>query len=242
MAMTRSIYLGWDPREAEAFRVARASLIRHMTPAIPLYWLSLNELQQKGLYRRPFEWRQLTPDRAIMWDVISDAPQSTEHANSRWLVKELAGRGWVMFADCDVLFRSNVNQLFDGLDPAKALYCVQHDYQPIGATKMDGQVQTKYHRKNWSSVFVMNAEHPANAALTLEMINTQPGRNLHAFCWLEDEDIGALDPGWNYLVGVSPPCERVHLAHFTLGTPDMPGYADCEFADEWRQELARRAA
>lgn len=242
MDMKRSIYLGYDPRESRAFRIARTSLFRYMHPVLPVHWLCLEELKERGLYRRPYEWRQVSPDWSIMWDIISDAPQSTEHANSRWLVKELAGTGWVMFCDCDVLFRDNVNEIFNGLDPAKALYCVQHDYQPAETIKMDGQIQTKYARKNWSSVFVLNCEHPANAALTVEMINTLPGRELHAFCWLMDKDIGALDPGWNYLVGVSPPCPRVHLAHFTLGTPDMPGFYYSEFADEWRDELERCAA
>jgi len=242
MGMKRTVYLGFDRREAVAFRVARTSLFRHMAPCLPVQWLSLEEMQQRGLYRRPFEWRQLSPDWAVMWDTISDAPQSTEHANSRWLVKELAGTGWVLFTDCDVLFRSNVNDLFDELDPSKALYCVQHDYQPTETVKMDGQVQTKYHRKNWSSVFALNCDHPANAALTVDLINTLPGRELHRFSWLDDGDIGALDAGWNYLVGVSPPCDRVHIAHFTLGTPDMPGFYYSEFADEWRNELERCAA
>jgi hypothetical protein len=32
---------------------------------------------------------------------------------------------------------------------------------------------------------VFNCDHPANRALTLDLINTVPGRDLHRFCWLD---------------------------------------------------------
>jgi hypothetical protein len=88
----------------------------------------------------------------------------------------------------------------------------------------------------------VNATHPANQALTLNLLNTAPGRDLHALCWLDDSDIGALDPAWNWLVDEQPRPPEVKIAHFTAGVPDMPGYANCTFADEWRAELSRLAA
>ena len=60
-----------------------------------------------------------------------------------------------------------------------------------------------YSRKNWSSVVLWNWAHPANRRLTLEMVNTLPGRDLHAFCWLDEWEIGELPVEWNYLVGVT---------------------------------------
>jgi hypothetical protein len=60
--------------------------------------------------------------------------------------------------------------------------------------------------------------------------------------WLEDEEIGELDPRWNWLVRQSPPLEAPQIVHFTEGTPDMPGYDEDPYADEWRQELAWWAA
>lgn len=235
--MKRTVFIGWDAREAMAFSVARASLMRRMGAPVAVQWLMLPEVTQRGLYRRPHEFREIESGRIVMWDLISEAPQSTEHANARFLIKELAGEGWALFTDCDVLFRADINELFDELDPAKALYCVQHQYEPAEQTKMDGQVQQPYSRKNWSSVFALNCDHPANAALTVEMINELPGRDLHRFCWLDDADIGALDSAWNHLVGVNLPRPDAKIAHFTLGTPDMSGYADCEYADEFRREL-----
>lgn len=237
-----SIWIGFDPREAAAFAVARSSARRHLTQKIPIFGLVLSDLQAKELYTRPLEYRRSAVDRPIMWDTISDAPMATQHACARFLVRELAGGGWAMFCDGDVLFRGNVARLFDSLDPKVPLYCVKHGTQKEIQTKMDGQIQTAYPKKNWSSVFILNCDHEANRGLTLDLINSVPGRDLHRFCWLDESEICALGQEWNYLVGESPRCDDVKIAHFTLGVPDMPGYENCEFSDEWRAELHYWAA
>lgn len=233
----RSIFVGYDRREAVAFSVAMGSAGRHLSTFVPLHGLFLDYLIDKGLYRRPLEYRD-----GVMWDVISDAPMATQHANARFLVKEIAKEGWAVFMDGDVLVMDDMSALFDQLDPKFAVYCVKHDYSAEPGVKMDGQIQTAYAKKNWSSVMAVNCDHPSNAALTLDLINSVPGRELHRFCWLKEEEIGALDPSWNYLVGVTPRPDKVRVAHFTLGLPDMPGYEDCEFAEQWRKELNRKAA
>jgi lipopolysaccharide biosynthesis glycosyltransferase len=232
-----SIWIGFDPREGAAFAVARNSVKRRLTQQIPIRGLVLGDLQDRGLYTRPVEYRQSAADKPVMWDVISDAPMSTQHANARFLVPHLAKSGWALFMDGDTLARDNLARLFAGLDRDKAVYCVKHDYRPKLETKMDGQVQTVYDRKNWSSFMVFNCDHPSNKELTVEMVNTVPGRELHRFCWLMDEEIGALDPAWNYLVGHSDPKIVPKVVHFTSGVPDMPGYRDVEYANEWRAEL-----
>jgi hypothetical protein len=244
--MERSIFIGFDPREGSAFGVARDSILRHLTQPIPIFGLVLADLQAAGLYRRPMELRSSAADRPVMWDVISDAPQSTEHANARFLVPHLVQsiskwprKGWALFQDGDMLARGNYVRLFESLDPKFAVYCVQHQFEPNGAVKMDGQVQTQYARKNWTSFIVFNCDHPANKALTVDMVNTLPGRDLHRLCWLDDKDIGELGPEWNWLVGHSDPAIDPKVVHFTSGVPDMLGYEDCAYADEWR---AARAA
>ncbi len=141
-----------------------------------------------------------------------------------------------------MLVRTNIVRLFETLDPKFAVYCVKHHHEPSRGLKMDGQEQTRYARKNWSSVCIWNCDHPANKALTVEVINTVPGRDLHRFFWLEDDLIGGLDPKWNWLAGHSSPDIDPAIVHFTDGTPSMPGYADVPFADEWRRELARWAS
>lgn len=238
--MKRTAFIGWDTREGNAFTVARRSLRRHISKErVWMNWISLGSLQHQGLYTRPIEHREGPTGNTIMWDVISDAPMSTEHACARFLVKELAQTGWALFTDGDVLFRADVNELFDQLDSVKALYCVHHRGQQASGVKMDGQVQTQYGRKNWSSVFAINCDHPANAALTVELINTIPGRDLHRFIWLDDSEIGELGVEWNYLIGESQECAEPKICHFTLGVPDMPGYEDVPYATEWRAELLR---
>lgn len=244
-----SLWIGFDPREASAYAVARNSAARHCTnKALRFRGVVLEDLKAKGLYTRPTTTKINGEGRLEMVDVISIRPDydgriSTQHANARFLVKELAREGWAMFCDGDVLFRGNVMDVFRNLDPQYAVYCVKHDYAPKTGTKMDGQVQSAYARKNWSSVFLINCEHEANAALTLDLVNSVPGRELHRFCWIEDDDlIGALPPEWNYLVGDSPKLDDPKIVHFTNGVPDMPGYEHCEFSDEWRNELLRWAA
>ncbi len=237
----QSIWIGFDPREADAFAVARHSVYRNAILPIRVKGLVLTDLRTGKLYTRPTEH-----EKGRMIDVLSkrddyDGAVSTEFANSRFLVPKLA-TGWALFMDCDVLVRKDLNRLFQLADPSKAVMVVKHDYQPPEGFKMDGQMQTRYARKNWSSVCLWNCDHPANKKLTVDLINTLPGRDLHAFCWLEDDQIGELPPEWNWLVGHSDPAVDPAIVHFTEGTPAMPGHENDPFADEWRAELERWAA
>ncbi len=240
--MQRSIYIGWDPRERDAFEVARHSLLRWVTQSIPIHKLTMNDLVERGYYRRPTS-SVIVGDHHRLLDVLSaradyDGSISTEHAIARFFVPMLAQSGWAMFTDGDVLFRHDVCTAFEDLDPAKAVYCVKHVHEPTEVEKMDGQVQTRYPRKNWSSFMIFNCDHPANKSMA-NVLNTVPGRDLHAFCWLADCDIGELDRRWNHLVGWSEPQTDPAMVHFTEGLPNMPGYEACEYADEWRHELTR---
>lgn len=232
-----SIWIGFDPREAAAFAVTKHSVVRHLITPVPVRGIVLSQLRDAGLYYRPTSQRE-----GRIWDDISGAPCATEFSISRFLVKELAGTGWAIFMDSDMMVRSNLERLFKDLDPKKAVMCVKHDHQPAEGIKMDGQVQTRYSRKNWTSFMAINCQHPANKALTVELINTVPGRDLHAFCWLADDDIGELDVSWNWLVGHSDPEVIPDNVHFTEGIPCMPGYENCAYADEWRAELEDWAA
>lgn len=239
LPIQESIWIGWDRREAAAFAVARESCLLHLTRPIPIYGLLLDDLIRLGLYTRPIEYRQSAADKPLMWDVVSDHPQSTDHANARFFVpyvaKMIGMSGWALFTDGDVLFRGNACRLFEQLDNSKALYCVHHTHEPKSNLKMDNQIQAAYPRKNQSSVMAFNLDHPANNALTLAVLNNTPGRDLHRFFWLADCDIGELGQCWNHLVGATDPENAATIAHFTEGTPDMSGYENCKYSDEWRQ-------
>ena len=234
--MSISIWIGYDPREVAAFAVARES-IRAWNRHVPVRGLVLDDLRQMGLYTRPTEKRV-----GRMFDVISDHYMSTEFAISRFLVPTLAKSGMAVFMDCDMLVRTNIVRMFDGIDKTKAVSCVKHDHQPESQIKMDGQIQTVYARKNWSSVMVFNCDHPANKRLTPELVNKLPGRDLHAFCWLKDEEIGDLGPEWNWLCGYSPDTIDPCIVHFTEGGPWFRGFENVPYADEWRGRLHQWAA
>ena len=72
----------------------------------------------------------------------------------------------------------------------KAVLVCKHDYVPKSERKFFDQIQTKYARKNWSSLMLFN--NARCRALTPEYVNTASGLELHRFAWLEDAMIGAL--------------------------------------------------
>lgn len=234
----RSVWIGYDPREAEAFAVARYTALKKLNVPIPVRGVIMSDLILNELYTRPTEMRE-----GRLFDVISDHPMSTEFAISRFLVPYLVRNRtyrdrqdrWALFMDSDVLCRHSLDMLFAQADSRYAVMVVKHDYAPRESVKMDGQAQSRYNRKNWSSVMLFNVDHPSNHALNLDLVNSVPGRDLHSFCWLKDEEIGELPPKWNYLVGhhshedVPDPA----IVHFTEGIPTMEGYGSCEYSEEW---------
>lgn len=229
-------YVGFEPRQPEAFAVTRRTFSHSLGP-IPVRAIHLADLIDRGLYRR----ETTRNEQGQLYDVISEHTMATEFAISRFFTPILAESGWALFADCDMLKRPVGPTLWDLFHQMErehsdqAIVCVKHDHVPITVTKMDGQVQSTYARKNWSSFMMFNCDHPANRALTVELINSVPGRDLHRFCWIEDESlIGELDPAWNYLVGSTKIDHPAINVHFTEGLPNLPGYENCEFAEEWR--------
>jgi hypothetical protein len=100
-------------------------------------------------------------------------------------------------------------------------------------------VQYQYPRKNWSSFIVFNCEHPSVQALTPRVVNSVDPGYLHRFLWLEDEQIGSLDKGWNYLEGwYAPQYENLCAIHYTRGGPWFDHMKNCGFAKEWLAEHA----
>jgi hypothetical protein len=205
------IFVGYEPREHKAYQLAHASILATTSEPVLITPLVLEHL--------PFLTRPIERRGNQMWCPISDAPMSTEFAISRFCVPILQKSGWALFIDCDFVSVGDVSKLFELADKKYALMVVKHDYTPSEGLKMDGQVQTVYSRKNWSSAMLWNLDHPAHERLTIEMLNTLPGRDLHRFCWLEDSEIGELPKQYNTLVGVDTKEQTANarLLHFTLG-------------------------
>lgn len=234
---TLQVYLGWDPREGIAFDVARESIRRRTRQPIQIIPLRLKHLD---FLTRPIEHRN-----GQMWCPISDAPMSTEFAISRFTIPFIQENGWALFADCDIICWSDIAELFALADPRYAVMVVQHSHVGDNKTKMDGQIQTSYSRKNWSSVVLWNCEHPSNKRLDCEALNHWPGRDLHAFKWLKDEEIGELQQHWNWLVNVTTISQpKVGIWHYTLGGPWLAKWKGAPHDADWLEEsrAQRKAA
>lgn len=227
------VYIGHELREQAAYDVAASTARDFGCEVIPLYE---DRLRYSGVLTRPKDTRGQT------WDINSAAPQSTSFAIARFAVPILAHSGWALFVDCDVVFMRDPHELLKLADPRYAVMVVKHAHAPgpDEDRKMDNQIQTRYARKNWSSVALYNADHFSNRRLNLQMLNQWPGRDLHGFYWLSDEEIGELPAEWNWLVDVQPKPDNPAIAHFTLGTPDMEGHAGSEHANIWTSRVSQR--
>lgn len=232
------VFVGWDGREAEAYDVCVYSLRRRSDPArLTVEPLKIEDLRSRGLYTRPTEQRN-----GHLWDVISDAPMSTEFSLTRFLVPHLGTHDWALYCDSDFLWLDDIAGLLALADPHFAVMVVKHDHRPAEDRKMDGRVQLRYQRKNWSSLVLWNRRHPAHRALTLDAVNARRGLDLHRFFWLEDDDIGGLPESWNWLEGHSAEAVPRHVIHFTRGGPWFNGITHIAHGDLWLAERARMKA
>jgi hypothetical protein len=213
------VYIGYDPRESVAFYTLAHSIFARSS--IPLSIAPLMRRHLGHLYSRP-----------------RGPTESTEFSLTRFLVPALAGyRGWSIYMDCDMLCRADIAELAALAERAadKAVLVCQHDYVPKTERKFLDQVQTKYPRKNWSSLMLFNNERCK--ALTPDYVNAAPGLDLHRFRWVADSEIGALPLEWNWLVAEYPHRGDAKLVHFTRGGPYFDEYRECDYAGEWFAEF-----
>ena len=230
-----TFYVGWDSREEEAYEVCKASLEQFDVEVIPLKHTELRDMQ---LFDRP--WKKVGNQ---WWDERDEKPFSTEFAHSRFLTPILAKRqnkkGLVAFCDCDFLFLKDPKYLFEECQGDKAIWTVRFNMVAEGL-KMDNVIQQYYARKLWSSLMIFNLDSLANRRYSEVDVNYRSGTFLHGFQWLSNEDMGALDPLWNYVPGISsPPSCEPWAIHWSLGGPWMKGYDDQEYANLWKSEAKR---
>lgn len=213
MTETIPIFVGFDQREAVAYHVFCQSVIERAT--LPLRFTPLSQAGLRGYVERHTDG-------------------SNAFIYTRFLVPHLMGfDGWALFADGDMVCRADIAELWALRDPTKAVQVVQHDYRTKAHVKYLGNKNENYPRKNWSSLILWNCAHPAHRALTPEFVQSQPGSFLHRFSWLEDGDIGALDPAWNWLAIEYDDNPAAKLVHYTLGTPCFKDYRDTAMAGLW---------
>lgn len=218
-----NVFIGFDPRETVAFHVLSHTIHTHASQPVSITPLMLSQLG--GLYTRE-----------------RNPLQSTDFSFSRFLTPYLCNyEGWSIFMDCDMLLQEDIAKLWALRDDIYAVMCVKHDHNPEEDTKFLGAVQTKYNKKNWSSVMMFN--NAKCRALTPEYVNKATGLELHQFKWLtSDSEIGEIPATWNHLVGYNAPRPNASLVHYTMGGPYFNEYADCEHAQIWldaRQDMLR---
>lgn len=233
--MGLKVFMGYDARDALAFQVASLSIRDHASNAVEIIPLYDWELRHRKVYWRSY---RVEPS-GQRFDDKDGKPFSTDFSFTRFCVPWLEdyGSDWVLFVDPDVIFRADIAELFDLVDPDKGVMCVKHDHLPNEIDKMAGLMQTTYRRKNWSSLMLIKPDRCGE--LGPFAINNFSGGQLHAMCWIDDSLIGALPEQWNWLEGSSDPAIDPKMVHFTRGTPDLPGYLNVPYADEWRGLVAR---
>lgn len=215
------VFVGYDTREDIAYRVCKHSIESLSTVPVKIEPLIQKDLRKAGIYTREV-----------------DQLASTEFTFTRFLIPHLCNfKGWALFVDCDFVFKQDIRQLFAQKNNNFAIMCAQHDYTPKEGTKMDGQQQSQYPRKNWSSMMLINCEHPANKIVTADFVNDplKTGAFLHRFSWLPDNLIGKISHEWNWLVGwyKEPQDGRPQALHYTEGGPWFKEYKNCEYATEY---------
>ena len=114
---------------------------------------ALPQLEKQGMY-----WRG------------KDPKQSTAFSFTRFLVPYLMNyQGWAIFMDCDMLCRADINDLWKQRNEEFSVMCIKHDHIPAEKIKFQGETQSSYPKKNWSSLMLLNCS--KCKALTAEYVN-----------------------------------------------------------------------
>ena len=211
------LFIGFDPRETVAYHVLSHSIQARASQPVSITPICLSHLHE--IFTRP-----------------RDPLQSTDFSFTRFLAPYLCDyQGWAIFMDCDMLVRDDIARLWALRDERYAVQVVKHNHVPKEDTKFLGAVQTKYQKKNWSSVMLLN--NARCRALTPDYVNRASGLELHQFKWLGDDGlIGEIPRGWNHLVGHDAPSADASLVHFTTGGPYFHQWCGCEHASAWFAE------
>ena len=216
---TIDIVVGFDQREAVAYHVFCQSVLEKTSR--PVKFLPLVQRSLSGYREQHYDG-------------------SNAFTYSRFLCPYLMEyKGYVIYADGDMVCNNDITELWDLRDPNKAVQVVKHDYHTKVREKYFGNKNEDYPRKNWSSVIIWNCQHARNRLLTPDFIGSKTGSYLHRFQWLEDEEIGSIPAEWNWLAAEYEPNPNANLVHYTLGTPCFNAYRDSEMAEGWHSAFDR---
>jgi hypothetical protein len=205
------VYVGYDPREAIAFPVFNHSVMSRTKAQVSFTPVCGNQ---------------------------EDA--SNTFSKARFLIPEMQGfRGWAIWADGDMLCRADIEELWALRKPGYDVMVVKHDYQTKHRSKYLGQRNEDYPCKNWSSLMLIDCGSAVWRRPRYKDLFKGPAGLFHRFAFLEEDRIGEIPKEWNWLVGEYDYNPNAKLVHFTIGTPCWKPYQNCDYADEWRDELAK---
>ena len=223
------VFIGYDERQHKAYEVCIKSIVDRSEGPVLIYPLDHRDLRKKGLFKR--EW-VIDAESGRLMDKLDGQFFSNTFSQTRFLTPFYADwlgfQGWpCLFVDCDFVFVDDIYKLFkEANEEHSFISCVHHEYKPTHTTKMDGQQQTSYPKKLWSSLMHFNPRFGVHN-LTVDAVNNQSSSWLHRMEWINDEeDIGRINERWNFIPNHSETRVRgpIGAIHYTEGLPTMPGY------------------
>ena len=139
----------------------------------------------------------------------------TDFTFSRYLPPYLCGfKGISVFMDSDMLCLYDVHELRDFVTGDHPVYVVKGK-----------------ERFEWPSMMVF--DNAQCMQLAPEWIDDEANKP-QTLEWASS--IGDLPSEWNHCIGYDEPRTDAKLVHYTMGIPEFPELADCEYSDEWRKE------
>lgn len=169
---------------------------------------------QSSILRRASKPVEITP--LILSTLPINRRGLTEFTYSRFLVPHLCNfLGDAVFLDADIIVLDDICKLPGLRDGIAAV-----------------SVAKNCHKYEWPSVMLF--QNSMCRKLTPGFVQSKHN-NPYTFEWAPS--IGELPAEWNHLVGYDPPRTDAKVVHFTQGIPCWPQTQDCEYADQWREEL-----
>ena len=208
------IFIGFETDYPEAFEVCAES-IRQYNPNHEIIPLIKSELEEQGLYTRPYQG------------------ESTEFAFTRFLVPALCEwKGYALFCDGDFMWRCDPQEIEDLVKQSSqspSVWVVKHPpFLTTPHEKMRGKANMSYPKKYWSSLMYFNNN--KCFTLTSELVNSWSAKDLHEFAWASE--IGDLPAEYNAMVNYYQfPAARA--VHFTDGGPWLDIHDNMLYSTEW---------
>ena len=208
------IFIGFETEYPEAFEVCAES-IRQYNPNHEIIPLVKSELEEQGLYTRPYQG------------------ESTEFAFTRFLIPALCEwKGYALFCDGDFMWRCDPQEIEDLVKQSSqfpSVWVVKHPpFLTTPHEKMRGKANMSYPKKYWSSLMYFNND--KCFTLTSDLVNSWSAKDLHEFAWASE--IGDLPAEYNAMVNYYQfPSARA--VHFTDGGPWLDIHDNMLYSTEW---------